>query len=42
MAEIGKPIRRRILIPDDLPVETPAPTKPKPLPAETPEEKEPA
>lgn len=25
MAEIGEPLKRRILVPDDLPVEAPAP-----------------
>jgi hypothetical protein len=43
MAEIGKPVRRRVLVPDDLLAEPPLPTPPpKPMPATEPKEPEPA
>jgi hypothetical protein len=40
MAEIGEPLKRRVLVPDDLPAEVPDPVKTKPT--EKPAETEPA
>lgn len=39
MAEIGEPLKRRVLVPDDLPVEAPVITPPvkTPEPAKIPE-----
>ena len=41
MAEIGQPERRRVLVPNDLPAESPAPQKAPPVPQHEPARVEP-